>query len=320
MANFQFFQLDVFTDKAFCGNPLAVFPDGNGIPAEQMQQIAREMNLSETVFVLPSEHPEALRRLRIFTPTKELPIAGHPVVGTWNLLGRLGLIENAPRDGEVEIKHELGVGVLPVEIEFAGGQPVEVTMTGGKFSPGEIITDKSVLATIAEAFNFTPADFAAEAPVQVAGIGVNFTIIPVKSLDVLRNARANSAKLAELPRSLPGEFSLWTRETLEASSTIHTRMFAPEFGIVEDPATGSAAGALGGYLIYHNLLKDVSESSAATGGFSRLNDVSKFTIEQGDFIERPSRIKVEITGTKANVEKVRIGGSSVVVAKGEIYI
>ena len=309
MPNFQFFQLDVFTEKAFCGNPLAVFPDGTGISGEQMQQIAREMNLSETVFVMPSKDPEALRRLRIFTPTKELPLAGHPVVGTWNLLARLGFIENPPRDGKIEIKQELGIGVLPVEIEFADGEPIQVTMTGGQFAPGEIVTDKNVLATIAEAFNFTPADFASDAPVQVAGIGVDFTIIPVKSLDVLRNTRANSAKLAELPASLPGEFSLWTGETLEQNSTIHTRMFAPEFGIVEDPATGSAAGALGGYLIYHNLLEENVNG----------NKIFKFTIEQGDFIERPSRIKVEITGTQGNVERVRIGGSSVVVAKGEMY-
>jgi trans-2,3-dihydro-3-hydroxyanthranilate isomerase len=318
MANFQFYQLDVFTDTAFCGNPLAVFPDGTGISSELMQQIAREMNLSETVFVLPSDKAETLRRLRIFTPTKELPIAGHPVVGAWNLLARLGFIENAPRDGAIEIQHELGVGVLPVEIEFAGGQPTLVTMTGGRFAPGEIVTDKNVLATIAGAFNFTPDDFAPNAPVQVAGIGVDFTIIPLRSLAVLRNTPPNSAKLAELPDSLPKEFSLWTRETLEEKSQIHTRMFAPEFGITEDPSTGGAAGALGGYLVHHNLLEDLSESSALAEGFSQNNGVFRFTIEQGDFIERPSRIRVEITGTKGSVEKVRIGGSSVMVAEGKL--
>jgi trans-2,3-dihydro-3-hydroxyanthranilate isomerase len=308
MPNFQFFQLDVFTDKTFCGNPLAVFPDGTGISPEQMQQIAREMNLSETVFVLPSERAEALRRLRIFTPTKELPIAGHPVVGTWNLLARLGFIENLPLNGAIEIQHELGVGVLPVEIAFADGQPVKVTMTAGQFAPGQVVTDKNLLATIAEAFNFTPDDFAPDTPVQVAGIGIDFTIIPVRSLEILRNSRANPAKLAELPDYLPGEFSLWTSETFEESSQIHTRMFAPEFGITEDPATGSAAGALGGYLVFHNLL----------GNELNENGVFRFTIEQGDFIERPSRIKVEISGTKDNVEKVRIGGSSVIVAEGKL--
>lgn len=307
MPNFYFYQLDVFTETAFTGNPLAVFPDATGISDQQMQQIACEMNLSETVFVLPSD--KALRRLRIFTPTKELPIAGHPVVGTWNLLARLGAIENAPDNGTIEIQQELGVGVLPVEIEFSNGEPVRVTMTTGAFTLGETVTDKNVLATIAAAFNFSVNDFLPYAPVQVAGIGVDFTIVPVRSLKVLKNCRANVAKLAELPNGFPGEFSLFTQETFEKASTIHTRMFAPEFGITEDPATGAAAGALGGYLVHHNLLEN-----------SLINkDVIHIKIEQGDFINRPSRIAVEITGATGRIEKVRVGGSSVIVAKGEMY-
>ncbi|HYP50600.1 MAG TPA: PhzF family phenazine biosynthesis protein, partial [Pyrinomonadaceae bacterium] len=209
MRTFSFYQLDVFTEQRFAGNALAVFPDGAGISDVEMQQIAREMNLSETVFVLPSNEPDALRRLRIFTPTKELPLAGHPVVGTWNLLARLGFIENAPADGAIEIKHELGVGVLPVEIEFQNGEPRKVTMTQDKFSPGEIIADESVRKNIADAFNVAPEDFQPHAPIQVCGTGVNFTVIPVRSLAVLKNSRANAAKLEELPRSLPGEFSLF---------------------------------------------------------------------------------------------------------------
>lgn len=311
MRTFNFYQLDVFTDRPFAGNPLAVFPDATGISEREMQQIAREMNLSETVFVLPSDKPEALRRLRIFTPTKELPLAGHPVVGTWNLLARLGFIENTPADGIIEIKHELGVGVLPVEIEFHKGEPRKVTMTQGKFSPGEIVADENVRKTIAEAFNLAPEDFQPNAPIQVCGAGVNFTVIPVRSLTALKNSRANAAKLEELPRSLPGEFSLFCWETLEETSLIHTRMYAPEFGITEDPATGSAAGTLGGYIVHHGLFAEELKKN---------DHILRFTIEQGDFIERPSRINVEITGEKGNVQRVRVGGSSVVVAKGEIYI
>lgn len=307
--SYQFYQLDVFTNEAFAGNPLAVFPNGEGVSDGQMQQIAREMNLSETVFVMPSDNPEALRRLRIFTPTKELPMAGHPVVGTWNLLARLGFIEIVPASGKVQIKHELGIGVLPVEIEFADGAPAKVTMTQGKFTPGEIVFDKQTLLLIAESFGFTVADFAANAPVQICGTGIDFTLVPVRSLTTLKNVRANPAKLEQLPKSLPGQFSLFTRETMDGGdSQVHTRMFAPEFGIVEDPATGSAAGAIGGYLLHHGLLADKQDNA------------HRFTIEQGDFIERPSRIAVEVIGTKGNVEKVRIGGQSVVVAKGEMFI
>ncbi|HEX8567903.1 MAG TPA: PhzF family phenazine biosynthesis protein [Pyrinomonadaceae bacterium] len=311
MRTFSFYQLDVFTDQRFAGNPLAVFPDAAGISDVEMQQITREMNLSETVFVLPSDEPEALRRLRIFTPTKELPLAGHPVVGTWNLLARLGFIENVPSDGTVEIKHELGVGVLPVEIEFKNGEPRKVTMTQDKFSPGEIVADENVRKTIAEAFNLSPEDFQPHAPIQVCGTGVNFTVVPVRSLAALKSSRPNASKLEELPKILPGEFSLFAWETLEETSLIHTRMYAPEFGITEDPATGAAAGAIGGYIVHHGLFAEELKKN---------NNVLSFTIEQGDFIERPSRIHVEITGEKGNVERVRVGGSSVVVAKGEIFL
>jgi trans-2,3-dihydro-3-hydroxyanthranilate isomerase len=142
LRSYQFFQLDVFTDHAFGGNPLAVFPEAEGITDEQMQQIAREMNLSETVFVLPSENEEALRRLRIFTPGSELPFAGHPIVGTWNCLAREGVVplpENG--NGWTHLKHEVGIGVLPVDIEFKDGEPVRVVMTQGKFEIRSEIDD-----------------------------------------------------------------------------------------------------------------------------------------------------------------------------------
>jgi trans-2,3-dihydro-3-hydroxyanthranilate isomerase len=191
-------------------------------------------------------------------------------------------------------------------------------MSQGKFSAGEVIKDEKVLATIAEAFNFKPDDFLPGAPIQKAGTGVDFLMIPVRSLKVLENSRANLAKLEELPENVRGEYSLFTTETLEPTSKIHTRMYAPEFGITEDPATGSAAGTLGGYLLHHGLL-DMSEPPAVAGGFSQDKGVYKFTIEQGDFMHRPSRIHVEVTGEKGNVQKVRVGGSAVTVAKGEIY-
>src|SRR5213596_1388996 len=140
LPTYKFIQLDVFTDTAFCGNPLAVFPEADGLTDERMQQIAREMNLSETVFVLPSDKEGVLRRLRIFTPNSELPFAGHPIVGTWNCLAREGVVtppENG--SGPVHLKHEVGIGVLPIEIEFKDGQPVHVVMTQGKFEiRGEI--------------------------------------------------------------------------------------------------------------------------------------------------------------------------------------
>src|SRR5215203_5646287 len=139
MPTHRFVQFDVFTDRAFCGNPLAVFPEAEGITDDQMLKIAREMNLSETVFVLKSQSDEVLRRLRIFTPTREIPFAGHPIVGTWAALTREGVVP-VPEGGNgwQRIFHEVGIGVLPIDIEFKDGQPVQVVMTQGKF---EIISE-----------------------------------------------------------------------------------------------------------------------------------------------------------------------------------
>src|SRR3712207_2793603 len=134
MDRHRFTQLDVFTEKAFAGNPLAVFTEAEGIPEDAMQKIAREMNLSETVFVLPPTDPQALRRLRIFTPARELPMAGHPVVGTWNLLAREGVVpQPVGGTGSVRVKQEIGIGVLPVDIEFHEGEPSRVVMTQGAY-------------------------------------------------------------------------------------------------------------------------------------------------------------------------------------------
>src|SRR4030095_10033511 len=134
MRKYQLIQLDVFTDRPLEGNPLAVFPEAEGISDEEQLKIASEMTLSETVFVLPPRDDKSLRRLRIYTPTREIPFAGHPVVGTWNALAREGVVP-APEGGSgwTQIKHELGIGVLPVDLEFKDGEVVQVVMTQGRF-------------------------------------------------------------------------------------------------------------------------------------------------------------------------------------------
>src|SRR5258708_7165646 len=172
LSSYNFFQLDVFTDQPFSGNPLAVFPKAEGITDEQMQQIAREMNLSETVFVLPSENEEALRRLRIFTPTSELPFAGHPIAGTWNCLAREGVVP-LPENGSgwTHIKHEVGIGVLPVDIEFRDGEPVRVVMTQGKFEIRGEIDDSNEQADIARALGLAREDLDESLPIQAVSTG-----------------------------------------------------------------------------------------------------------------------------------------------------
>jgi trans-2,3-dihydro-3-hydroxyanthranilate isomerase len=309
--SYNFFQLDVFTDHAFGGNPLAVFPEAEGISDEQMQQIAREMNLSETVFVLPSEKEEALRRLRIFTPGNELPFAGHPIVGTWNCLARKGIVplpENG--NGWVHLKHEVGIGVLPIDIEFKDGEPAQVVMTQGKFEIRGEIDDAHDQSQIARALGLAREDLDESLPIQAVSTGNTMLLVPVRSLADLGNCKVNLPMLSEIYEgnsSFAGSTGCYafTRETLEiGEARAHARFFIGQ-NIGEDPATGSAAGPLGGYLVYH----DATRVDPVEG-------VYKFVIEQGDFINRPSRIGLQVTGEPGKVDEVRVSGKSVLVARG----
>ncbi|MGI9054164.1 MAG: PhzF family phenazine biosynthesis protein [Pyrinomonadaceae bacterium] len=316
MRIYQFYQLDVFTKNKFEGNPLAVFPEAVGISESEMQKIANEMNLSETVFVLPSE--KALKRLRIFTPKRELPLAGHPVVGTWNLLARLGVTPKT-ENGFIEIEQELNLGVLPVHIEFRNNEPFQVIMTQGKFEASETVSDQDEIGKLADSLGLKIEDLniSEDLPVQTVSTGIKSLAVPLKSLSAMSKIKVNSSLLSDiyLSHDAIGCY-VFSFETKEETSKVHTRFFAPDDNISEDPATGSAAGALSGYLVHHGAIK---------GGSPRVskgaNENSyQFTIEQGDFMNRPSRIFADVTGEKGNVESVKIGGSSVVIAKGEVYL
>lgn len=310
MTTYRFLQLDVFTDHAFSGNPLAVFPEAEGLSDEVMLKIAREMNLSETVFVLNSDKPDVLRRLRIFTPTREIPFAGHPVIGTWNALAREGVVPLPDGgNGWQRIQHEVGIGVLPVDIEFKDGQPVQVVMTQGKFEILDDVDDRHDQAEIARALGLAREDLDESLPIQVITTGLSCMAVPIRSLADLRSCRVNAGLLAEIytRRGATGCHA-FTRETLEiGASRAHARFFAPADNIAEDPATGSACGALGGYLVHHGALSLEAEDGRY-----------KFVIEQGDFIHRASRINLDVKGAAKAVEEVKVGGPSVLVARGEV--
>jgi trans-2,3-dihydro-3-hydroxyanthranilate isomerase len=312
MPDYRFLQLDVFTDRAFCGNPLAVFPEAEGIPDDQMGKIAREMNLSETVFVLKPQSDEALRRLRIFTPAREIPFAGHPIVGTWAILAREGVVP--PPDGGngwQRILHEVGIGVLPIEIEFKDGEPVQVVMTQGKFEIISEIDDAHEQAEVARALGLSRDDLDESLPIQVITTGLSCLAVPIRSLADLRDVRINTSLLAEIYTRHGGTgCHAFTRETIEVGAArAHARFFAPADNIPEDPATGSACGALGAYLVHHGALSLEPEDGRY-----------KFVIEQGDFINRPSRIYLDVKGEAGRVEEVKVGGSAVLVARGEVLL
>jgi len=309
---YRFIQLDVFTDRAFYGNPLAVFPEAKGLSDEEMLKIAREMNLSETVFVLPPQDERTLRRLRIFTPVREIPFAGHPVVGTWNALAREGVVA-LPDNGHgwTRIEHEVGIGVLPVDIEFKDGLPVQVVMTQGKFEIQTEIDDWHQQAEIARALGRAREDLDENLPIQIISTGLPFLVVPIRSLADLRHCRVNAALLTDVYTRAGGTGCYaFTRETIESGNArAHARLFAPADNISEDPATGSAAGALGAYLVHHHSVAVEFDE----GKFS-------FVIEQGDFVNRPSRINIEIKGAFGAVEEVRVGGPSIIVMRGELIL
>ena len=312
MPPYQFVQFDVFTDRRFCGNPLAVFPEAEGITDEQMMKIAREMNLSETVFVLKSESDEVLRHLRIFTPMREIPFAGHPIVGTWTALAQQGVVP-VPEGGNgwQRIFHEVGIGILPVDIEFKDGKPVQVEMTQGTFNIIHEIDDPHEQAEVARALGLAREDLDESLPIQVITTGLSCLAVPIRSLADLRDIRVDSTLLTDVYQRHGGTgCHAFTRETIEVgASRAHARFFAPADNIPEDPATGSACGALGGYIVHHGGLSLEPE-----------NDRYQFIIEQGDFIHRPSRINLNVKGQAGKVEEVKVGGQAVLVARGEVFV
>ena len=312
MRKYRFIQLDVFTDQALNGNPLAVFPKAEGITDEEMQKIARETNLSETVFVLPSRDKNTLRHLRIFTPVNEIPFAGHPIVGTWNALAREGIVP-LPEGGSgwTRIYHEVGIGVLPVDIEFKDGKPVQVVMTQGKFEIPAEVDDWHEQAEIARALGRNREDLDETLPIQVISTGLPSLAVPIRSLADLRHCHVNAALLSDLYNRVGATACYaFSRETIEVGeSRAHARLFAPDYNIPEDPATGSAAGALGAYLVHHGAV-----------GMEPHEGRFEFVIEQGDFIHRPSRIHLDVRGDTRSIAEVRVGGPSVVVMQGELIL
>ncbi|HEU5091440.1 MAG TPA: PhzF family phenazine biosynthesis protein, partial [Nitrospira sp.] len=297
------------------------------ITDERMLQIAREMNLSETVFVLPPSEegkaeppptaadeigskPSVLRRLRIFTPTRELPFAGHPIVGTWNGLAREGVVP-LPEGGTgwQRIYHEVGIGILPVDIEFKNGEPVQVVMTQGQFQILDELDDSHEQAELARALGLAREDLDESLPIQTITTGLPSMAVPVRSLADLRDCKINTSLLGDIYSRHGATGCLaFTRETIEVGeSRAHARFFAPADNIPEDPATGSACGALGGYLIHHGALS----LEPNDGRFH-------FVIEQGDFIHRASRVRLNVKGKRGEIAEVKVGGPSVLVAKGEV--
>ena len=288
----RMYQLDVFTTKPFAGNPLAVITDGDNLSTARMQAIAREMNLSETVFIQKPTSNRALARLRIFTTTTELPLAGHPVIGTWFLLAQLGVVPAS--EGQVRILQQTGAGILPVEFLFHDGRPVRVTMTQ---RPARFSLPRFNKAALAPALGLKRSDFAKDLPIESVSTGIFNLMVPLASRKALGKINANTSALAKL---LGDSASLAYCFVLAGRGHAFARAMVP-WGIIEDPATGSAAGSLGAYLVTHDKL--------------RLGEM--LTITQGVEMGRPSHIEVEIEGKRGKLTP-RVSGSAVCIMEGHI--
>jgi len=300
----RFYQADVFTDVPFGGNPVAVVPDASGLTDQELQQIAREMNLSETVFILPSTELNAIAKIRIFTPTKEIPFAGHPVIGAFYVLGQLGRL---PLQGPItRVFHECNIGIFPVDVHSHRGEILRVVMTQPK---PEFLTAIEATEELYELANALGMDKAvlkgARSPVQVVSTGLPVMIVPVRTLTAVRSIMPQAAAITEVcDRYGANGIMVFTTVTVEPFATVHTRMFAPPIGVLEDPATGSASGALGAYLVHHGVV-DVGPTT-------------EIIAEQGYELDRPGRIVIQVESDDDAIQEVKVGGQVVLVMQGEI--
>lgn len=297
---YPFHTVDVFTNDAFGGNQLAVLPDARGLSEKQMQAIAREFNLSETVFVFPAENAANTRRIRIFTPGVELPFAGHPTVGTAFVLAATGEI---PLNGdETRIIFEEGVGPVPVLIKAVDGRPVFAQLTAAKIPAME--SDSYDAATLAEVLSIQIDDMRTTPhAIEAWSAGVPFLFVPVRSRDALARSRVRMDKWERaLKDSIAPEIFVFVND---GEGVIRARMFAPTLGISEDPATGGAVAAFGGYL---------AERSDVQDGQLR------YSIHQGVEMGRPSLLELEVDIVDGEVAAVRVGGTSVLISSGTLHV
>lgn len=293
----RYHTLDVFTTTRFAGNPLAVFTDGDELSDEEMLAIAREMNLSETVFVQKPTEEEALARLRIFTAREELRLAGHPVIGTWFLLAELGVVP--AQEGGVHILQQTGAGVLPVEIRFKDGRPQRVTMTQKEALFKTPNVNKKKLAS---ALGLSPKDLHPKLAPEFVSTGIFNLMVPLRNRSALGKIVMNMTEL----RKVQGKNATMAYcFALSGNGKVCSRGILP-WEPYEDAATGSAAGSLGAYLVRHGKL--------APG--------HTLSILQGAEMGRPSHLEVEITQSGKKLKKFvpRVSGAAVRVFEGTINV
>jgi trans-2,3-dihydro-3-hydroxyanthranilate isomerase len=297
----RYYLLDVFTSRPFGGNQLAVFPAAPALDGTLMQRIARELNLSETVFVLPAASRRATHRMRIFTPGMELPFAGPPTLGTASLLASL----QGGDAGSASFVLEQGAGPVPVRVHRTPSDAWEAWMTAPRIP--ESVGQAPDAGALAAMLRIAPGEILSgnKGPVQLSA-GVGFTFVPLTSATVVSRAQLDTARWKEIfAGSAAPHVYCFAAEPERGPMAIRSRMFAPAMGIEEDPATGGAAVALAGYVARHH------EGNEPT---------LRWSISQGSEVGRPSELLLEVDRAGGHLTEVRVGGLSVLMGEGVLRL
>jgi trans-2,3-dihydro-3-hydroxyanthranilate isomerase len=302
-SRYRYLHLDVFTGERFGGNQLAVFLDARGLTAETMQAMTKEMNFSESTFILPAERPDTDIRMRIFTPGREMPMAGHPTVGSAFALALTGVIP----PGRRRWTFGLNIGPTPVDIDWAGDSPTFVWMTQQPPVFGPMVAD---VEAAAHAIGVGAAEIrSTRLPVQEVSCGVPFVFIPLATRADVDAASPNLDafnRLCEAAGVDNHAMFVFSREPGPDGATVYSRMFAPGLGVHEDPATGSASGPLGCYLVRHGVVPP--------------DQAGAILSLQGVRMGRPSRVHIAVGLDDGEITRVRVGGEAVLVGEGYVEV
>jgi trans-2,3-dihydro-3-hydroxyanthranilate isomerase len=309
MRKHRYILVDVFTDRPFGGNPLAIFPDARGIGLRTMQAIAKEFNLSETTFVLPPSEAGADSHVRIFTPAAELPIAGHPTVGTAFVMARESVLAHQQSKPTTMFLQE-GVGIIAVTLDWNIDRAPRITMQQPLPTFGPRFVDPAMLASV---LGLEPTDLRSDLPCEIVSCGVPFLLVPIKDLQTIKRISFQQGLWQQFLANFASphilaftqETQLQTNQTDEAG--VHSRMFAPAFGISEDPATGAANGPLGSYLVHY-------------GAVPRQEGTFSLISEQGFEIGHPSLMYITVEHSDRRIRSVSVGGHCVYMGEGELEL
>jgi trans-2,3-dihydro-3-hydroxyanthranilate isomerase len=306
MEAYPFYQVDVFTNLPYHGNAVAVFPHAEGLQTHQMEQIARELNLSETAFVTPSD--VATRRVRFFTPATEIPFSGHPTLGTWFILAETGELE-LDADGVTRVEQDIGAGILPVDIYRAEDKVTRVVMTQAR-PHFDAILDDFAIDRLEQVIGVPAGEISgASARPQVVSTGMRQLIVPIRKMAALSAAQPHQGHLSAFLQHYQTESVLcYSLEAVHPDRDAHCRVFAPALRVPEDPVTGSASGALGAFLV-------------ANGHGSSEEGIVRMSFEQGLEVGRQGLVNVEVEADEdGNPTDVRVGGECVLVLEGKVRV